>query len=147
MMEADPYLYEERFMSGLRARPLLLLAALGALGLAGCGKKGIAGELQLFKEGGRSVSEFSDLDPSALHAKKCQTGTIDNIAALLCEYDSPESATQGQTAAEEWFGETSTALVLRRERLLLALSDRSHIDANGKAMSTISKLFRRVSKR
>ena len=134
-------------MSGLRARPWLLVLALGALGLAGCGKKGIAGELAVFKDGGRSVSEFSDLDPSALHAKKCQTGTIDNIAALLCEYESPETATQGQTAAEEWFGETGTGLVLRRELVLLGLSDRSHVDKNGKAMSTISKLFRRVSKR
>src|SRR4051794_39811430 len=116
-------------MVGRRARPLLLVLV-AALGLAGCSKKGISGELQVFKDGGRAVSEFSDLDPSALHAQKCQSGTIDNVATLLCEYKSSEAITQGQAAAEEWFGETSTALVLRRELLLIALSDRNHTDTH-----------------
>ncbi len=137
------------------AKPRLVTPALAgtalalalALGFAGCGKKGIASELQIFKDGGRTVSEFSDVEASALHAKKCQTGTIDNIPALLCEYGNPEAATLGQTAAESWLGETSTGFVLRRELLLLALSDRSHTDPNGKAMSAIGKLFRRVGKR
>ncbi len=140
-------------MAGLRARPLLLLAAIGTLclgglgGLGGCSKKGISGELQMFKDGGRAVSEFSDTDPGPLHAKKCQTGTIDKIAALVCEYGSPELVSKGQEAAEGWFGETGTALVLRRELVLLALSDRSHADPNGKLISAIAKLFRRVGKR
>ena len=137
-------------MAGLRAWPLVLLAAigtLGTLGLGGCSKKGISGELQMFKDGGRTVSEFSDTDPGPLHAKKCQTGTIDRVDALLCEYGSPELVSKGQEAAEGWFGETGTALVLRRELVLLALSDRSHADPNGKQISAIAKLFRRVGKR
>jgi hypothetical protein len=138
---------KESFMAGLRAGPLLLLAAIGTLGLGGCAKKGISGELQMFKDGGRTVSEFTDTDAGALHAKKCQTGTIDRVAALLCEYGSPDQASQGQAAAEGWFGETGTALVLRRELVLLALSDRGHVDPNGKVISAIAKLFRRVGKR
>ena len=39
------------------------------------------------------------------------------------------------------------ALVLRRELLILALSDRSHVDPNGKSISAIAKIFRRVNKR
>lgn len=124
----------------------MALALTSTVTLTGCGKKGIAGELQFFKEGGRSVAEFSDIEAGPLGAKKCQAGTIDKVSALLCEYKSPEDATKGQEAAESWFGETSTALVLRRELLLLALSDRSHADPNGKAISAIAKLFRRVSK-
>jgi hypothetical protein len=135
-------------MAGLAARPLLVAAALLAgVTFGGCGNKGIGNELHVFKEAGRAVSEFADVDGSALQAKKCQAGTIDNIAALLCEYASLEKANQGQAAAENWLGETSTGLVLRRELLLLALSDRNHTDPNGKAISAISKLFRRVSKR
>ena len=142
-------------MAGLRAGSFwqrtaigaaLALAGFAALGLSGCGKKGISGELQVFKDGGRTVSEFTDTDAGPLGAKKCQSGTIDKVAALLCEYGSPEAAAKGQSAAEGWFGETSTALVLRRELVLLALSDRSHADPNGKAISAIAKLFRRVNK-
>lgn len=138
--------------AGLCAGPWLPRAAMGALlllgiGLSGCGKKGISGELEVFKEGGRKVAEFSDIDASSLEAKKCQAGSIDNVAALLCEYKTPEAATKGQAAAESWFGETSTALVLRRELLILGLSDRNHVDPNGKAISAIAKIFRRVNKR
>ncbi len=134
------------------ARPRLDRVAIGTLlvlglGLSGCGKNGIAGELEVFKEGGRKVAEFSDIDAAPLEAKKCQAGTIDSVAALLCEYKTPEAVTKGQAAAESWFGETSTALVLRRELLILALSDRSHVDPNGKAISAIAKIFRRVNKR
>lgn len=82
-----------------------------------------------------------------MHAKRCQTGTIDQISTLLCEYQSPESAALGQAAAEAWFGETSTALVLRRDLLVLGLSDRNHVDAQGKTISTLAKIFRRIAKR
>lgn len=137
-------------MSTLRAEPWVLFAALGAIGVlgaAGCSKTGIAGELQIFKDGGRAVSEFIDLDASALGAQKCQAGTIDKIATLLCEYRSADAAAQGQTAAAGWFGQTSTALVLRKNQLLLGLADRNHSDQNGKSMLAISKIFRGIGKR
>ncbi len=127
-----------------------VMAGLGVLVLVtfgGCSKKGITGEIQYFKDNGRAVSEFSEQAPGALGAQKCQTGTVDNIATLLCEYDSADAASKGQSAAEGWFGQTGTALVLRRDRLLLGLSDRNSVDTNGKSMAAISKLFRRVNKR
>lgn len=142
---AGPWLY--RAAIGTLPVVGLVFGLVFALGLSGCGKSGIAGELEVFKEGGRKVAEFSDIDAAPLDAKKCQAGTIDGVAALLCEYKTAEAATKGQAAAESWFGETSTALVLHREILILALSDRSHIDPNGKAISAIAKIFRRVNKR
>ena len=136
-------------MSRLRRMPLGLVALLGTIAVlqfAGCSKNSISGELQMFKNSGRAVSEFSDLDPGPLGARKCQTGTIDSIATLLCEYSSTDAASQGQTAAEGWFSQTSAALVLRRNQLLLGLSDRNNTDPSGKTMSMIAKIFRRVGK-
>ena len=66
----------------LRVGLLLLLPM-----VQGCGKKGIAGEIQAFKDAGRSVSEFADTDASSMQAKRCQQGTIDQMSVLLCEYD------------------------------------------------------------
>ena len=131
------------------ARYLAVGCLLGGLltGETGCGRKGISSELAAFKDAGRTLSDFAEQDPAAMHAKRCQTGTIDQISTLLCEYQSPESAALGQAAAEAWFGETSTALVLRRDLLVLALSDRNHVDAQGKTISTLAKIFRRIAKR
>ena len=68
----------------------------------GCGKSGIAQTLASFKERGHAVGEFADIDASAFDATKCQTGTIDRLAVLLCEYPNTECAALGIPAAEAW---------------------------------------------
>jgi len=122
------------------------LLALG-LGGAGCGKSGVTSELAAFKDTGHAVSEFSDADASGYGAKKCQNGTIDQLAVLLCEYGSNEAAVMGQTAAERWGGDTGTVVVLRRGSVLFAVADRNHADPNGKTISALAKVFRRVKSR
>lgn len=114
--------------------------------LAACGKSGVAGELQAFTDNGHGVSGFNESDAGALGAKKCQTGTIDQMAALICEYSSPDAAALGQTAAESWVGEASTAVVLRRGNMLFAAADRTGGDATGKTISALGKVFRRIKK-
>jgi len=117
------------------------------LGLAGCGKSGVAGELAAFKDAGHSVSEFADTPAAALGAKKCQTGTVDQVAVLVCEYASPESATQGEAAADGWVGGDVTGAVLRRGHLLLAVADRTQKDPQGKSIAAITKVFRRAKRK
>jgi hypothetical protein len=122
-------------------------AFLGLLALlGGCGKSGVAGELAAFKDNGHAVSAFNETDAGALGAKKCQTGTIDQMAALICEYSSSDSAALGQNAAETWVGESATAVVLRRGNMLFAAADRSGADQLGKTISALGKVFRRIKK-
>ena len=120
-----------------------------ALGLAGmgCGKSGIADEVSAFKGSGQTVSEFADTEPSGFGAKKCQTGTVDRLSVLLCEYASGDSAAAGQAAAETWGAETATVVVLRRGSMLFAVADRDHADPDGKTISALSKVFRRTKGR
>ena len=120
----------------------LLLALL--LAGSGCGKSGIAQAIGSFKDGGHAVSEFADTDASALNAKKCQTGTIDRLTVLLCEYESAESAAMGTSAAETWGANTGTVVVLHRKSTLFAVSDGSHADPDGKIIAALSKTFRRA---
>jgi len=134
--------------SGLRLALLLGLPGLvGLAGLAGCGKSGIAGELAELKSAGHTVSEFADADAGKLGAKKCQTGTVDQLPVLLCEYPNTEAAASGHAAAEAWGGETGTVVVLRRGSTLFAVADRNHVDPNGKAISALAKVFRRAKSR
>lgn len=130
---------------GSNRRELALALALGlGLGSAGCGSSGIAGEVAAFKDSGHPVSALTDADPSGFGAKKCQTGTIDKLSILLCEYASSDAAAAGQAAAEAWGAETATVVVLRRGSTLFAVADRNQTDPDGKNISALSKVFRRA---
>lgn len=122
------------------ARGLTLLLLLSNLA---CSRSKAAQTLAVFEESGHAVDGFRDIDGAPLGAKKCQTGTIDRLAALLCEYVNPEAASMEQRAAEGWFGSSVTVLVLRRGETLFAVADRSHIDPEGKIMTALSRSFRR----
>ncbi len=126
----------------------MLVLGLGlVLGAAGCGKSGVAAELAAFKDAGHAVSQFTETDAAGLGAKKCETGTVDKMAVLLCEYGNSEGAAHGHAAAEKWGGETGTVVVLHRGGVLFALADRDHTDPNGKSISALTKIFRRVKTR
>lgn len=139
-----PAPYRRSVAIGLGGVTPLLLGLVTLLG--GCGKSGVAGELAAFKDNGHAVSAFNDTDAGALGAKKCQTGSIDQMAALICEYSSPDAAALGQNSAETWVGEAATAVVLRRGNMLFAAADRSGADQLGKTISALGKVFRRIKK-
>ena len=126
----------------LRVGLLLLLPM-----VQGCGKKGIAGEIQAFKDAGRSVSEFADTDASSMQAKRCQQGTIDQMSVLLCEYPSRDAATVGVRSASLWAGESTTWLALQRDKIVFAVADRAEVDQNGKTVAALTKVFRRLAKK
>lgn len=123
------------------ARGLMLALLLAG---AGCGKSGIAQSIASFKASGHAVDEFKDTNAGALGAKKCQTGTIERLDVLLCDYASAEDAAQGQPAAEAWGANTGTVVVLHRKGTLFAVADRSHADPDGKIIAALSKTFRRA---
>lgn len=130
-----------------------LIKTLGAvLGVAlllcgGCGKSGVEGELASFRSTGHTVAQFADTEPGVFGAKKCQTGSVDQLPVLLCEYASSDAAALSQPAAERWGGEVGTVVVLRRGNVLFAVADRTHQDPSGKTISSLTKVFRRVKGR
>lgn len=129
------------------ARGALALLLLGGL-LSGCGKgKGIEAELANLRGGGHTLSEFKDSDPKEWHAQRCQSGTIDKLAATLCEYVSAEAATLGQGAGDAWIGRAHSGTVLRRELILIGLADRDRVDVNGKALAAAARTIRRAPKK
>lgn len=130
-----------------RLGPGRWLALLGLLSLGGCGQKGVAHELQALKDAGRNVSAFSDTDATALHAKRCQSGTIDGIQAILCEYGGSDAAAQGLQAVQAWSGEAPTGLAMQRDLVVLGLADRGGTDASGKSIAAITKVFRRTGRK
>lgn len=130
-----------------RALHGFLLATVCGMVLGGCGQKGVGGEIAALKKAGRAVSEFTDTDASVFAAKKCQAGTVDQIPAVLCEYESPETAARGQEAAENWALQGGTGVALRRELVVLALSDKAQADPSGKTISAVAKVFRRVARK
>ena len=115
--------------------------------LSGCGKKGISAEIQAFKDAGRSVSEFVDMDAGSMQAKRCPQGTIDKMAVLLCEYPSRDAASGGVRSASLWAGESGTWLALQRDKIVFAVADRAEVDENGKTVSALTKVFRRLAKK
>jgi hypothetical protein len=141
---------KERCERGGAILPRLLLWGLAgglSLGTAGCSKGGVGGELAAWKDAGHSVSAFADSPAATMGAKQCQTGTIDQVPVLVCEYASPEAAAQGEAAADGWVGNDVTGAVLRRGHMLLAVADRVQKDPQGKIISAITKVFRRVKRK
>lgn len=119
-----------------------------ALFLLACSKgKGIEAELAQLRGAGHSLSEFKDSEPKDWHAQRCQSGTIDKIAATVCEYVSPEALAMGQGAGDAWIGRAASGLVLRHELVLVGLADRDRADPNGKALSAIARTVRRAPKK
>lgn len=129
------------------ARSLIPIALCISAFLVGCGKKGVEAELQTFKDAGRNVSAFTDTNAAALGAQRCQTGTLDGVQTLLCEFGSSEAATAGLPAAQLWLGDAHSGLVLRRDLVILALADRNEADPSGQSMSSLIKIFRRTSRK
>lgn len=134
--------------SWINSRTLALTLGLAPLlGGSGCGGSGIAAEVAAFKDSGYTVSAFTDTDPKGFGAKKCQTGLVDRLSVLLCEFPNSDAAAGGQAAAEAWGTETATVVVLRRGSTLFAVADRSNADPDGKNISALSKVFRRAKGR
>lgn len=120
-------------------------AVLTLLWLAGCGRgHGLSAELAALRDDGLAVGEFRAVaDPGPLRARACTSGTVERVAALLCEYAGADAASLGQAGAEAWVGQAITGVVLRRDLFLLALADRDQADLHGKAIVKIRQAFQR----
>jgi len=121
-------------------RMLGLVACL--VGMVACGKSDpLEGEVKALETAGLTSIDLKETDAAALQASSCKAGTVEQLSALLCSYESADAAKAGKAPAEAWLGDALTGVVLRREGLLLALADEKSIDPNGKTMAKVAKLF------
>jgi hypothetical protein len=85
------------------------------------------------------------LTPSALTAatvgagKDCQTGTVNGVDVLVCNYATPEDAKAAEPKGLEWVGE-STGMSQASGKVLVAASDRRKADPSGRTINQLMKL-------
>jgi hypothetical protein len=71
--------------------------------------------------------------------KDCQSGTIENVDVLLCNFATPAEAKAAEEPALAWVGQT-TGTAQARGAALVVLADRKKSDPNGKLINKLMKL-------
>jgi hypothetical protein len=109
----------------------------------GTGRGAAAGELTrdnlvaAWKKGG--------LTPSPLTAatvpvgKDCQSGTVNGVEILVCQFATPEEAKAAEPKGLEWVGET-TGISQATGKVLVVASDRKKTDPSGRTINSLQKL-------
>jgi hypothetical protein len=95
--------------------------------------------VQAWKAAGLQPSEFTKADTRL--GGKCQSGTVNEIDTLICEFKDETEAKQAQPKGLEIVGET-TGASLAKGRMLLVVADRKNSDPNGKRLKDITNTFR-----
>jgi hypothetical protein len=99
--------------------------------------------------GGRDaiVEAWKDakLSPSALtpaqvaFGKDCQSGTVENLDVMLCDYPSPAEAKAAEDQGLTWIGEATGASQAHGPTLVL-IADRRKADPSGRTINRMLKL-------
>jgi len=85
------------------------------------------------------------LQPSPLTAatvtvgKDCQTGTVNGVDVLVCQFATPEEAKAAEPKGLEWVGE-ATGMSQAAGKALVAASDRRKSDPSGRTINQLMKL-------
>jgi hypothetical protein len=94
--------------------------------------------IEAWKKGG--------LEPSALTAAKvpigkdCQTGTVENVEVVLCNFASPAEAKAAEKPGWDWIGSTTGTAWVASGNVVVAAADRKKADPNGKTINRLMKL-------
>jgi hypothetical protein len=85
------------------------------------------------------------LVPSALapasvaFAKDCQSGTIENLDVLMCNFATPAEAKAAEAQGNTWVGSVTGASQAHGAALVV-LADRKKADPNGRTINKLMKL-------
>jgi hypothetical protein len=85
------------------------------------------------------------LEPSAMAAaqvafgKDCQSGSVESIDVLLCNFASPAEAKAAEDAGLAWVGQ-ATGASQARGAALVVLADRKKSDPSGRTINRLLKL-------
>ena len=120
----------------------LALLALAAAALAACGKSDKpAGP----RDAVLAAWKADKLAPSAFAAAQvafgadCQSGTVEQIDVLLCNFATPAEAKAAEDAGLGWIGQVTGASQARGAALVV-LADRKKSDPNGRMINRLMKL-------
>lgn len=72
-------------------------------------------------------------------AKDCQSGTVEQLDVLICNFATPADAKAAQDAGNGWIG-TATGASQAHGAALIVLADRKKTDPNGRMINRLMKL-------
>jgi hypothetical protein len=120
-----------------------ILLVIAALALAACSKSGDKSATPRDKV--LDAWKAEKLEPSAMAAaqvafgKDCQSGSVESIEVLLCNFASPAEAKAAEDAGLAWVGQATGASQARGAGLVV-LADRKKSDPNGRTINRLLKL-------
>lgn len=133
----------QRWSFGLAAAMIASLAV-----AAGCSKEegkpntptasSRDGVLEMWKKGGLAPSPLSAT--TVAFGKDCQSGKVNGVDVLLCEYPSEADAKAAEDQGLTWVGDT-TGISRAAGKVLIVAADRSKADQNGRTLNQLTKLL------
>lgn len=109
----------------------------------GTGRGAATGELsrdrvvEVWKKGGLTPSPLTAATVPA--GKDCQSGTVNGVDVLICQYATPDEAKAAEAKGLEWVGE-ATGMAQATGKVLVAASDRRKADPSGRTINQLMKL-------
>jgi len=126
----------------------IVRSALVIVALLGCGKDDgkpgapSAGSrdvvLEAWKKGGLTPSPFTAA--TVAFGKDCQSGTVNGVDVLVCQYATDEEARAAEDKALEWVGE-ATGIARAAGKVVVAAADRRKADPSGRTLNQLTKLL------
>ena len=119
-----------------------LVLVLAVLALAACGK---SDKPATPRDAVVDAWKAEKLAPSALAAATvsfgtdCQSGTVENLDLLVCNFATPADAKAAEPRGEAWIGQ-ATGMSQAHGAALVVLADRKKTDPSGKAINKLMKL-------
>ncbi len=118
---------------------------IGMLSLVACGKgdgdKGAGGARDAVINAWKAEKlTISALTPATVtFAKDCQSGTVEGVDLLLCNFASPAEAKAAEDQGLTWVG-GATGTSQARGAALVVLADHKKTDPSGRTMNRLMKL-------
>ena len=93
--------------------------------------------LAAWKKGGLTPSPMTAATVSV--GKDCQTGTVNSVDVLVCQYATPEEAKAAESKGLEWVGD-ATGMAQSAGKVLVSAADRRKADPTGRTINQVMKL-------
>ena len=126
-----------------------IVVVIAAVALAACSKSG-SDQSATPRDKVLEAWKADKLEPSAMAAAQvavgndCQSGSVENIEALVCNFASPAEAKAAEDAGLAWVGQ-ATGASQARGAALVVLADRKKSDPNGRMINRLLKLASRLA--
>jgi hypothetical protein len=96
------------------------------------------GVVETWKKGGLAPSPLGAA--TVAFGKDCQSGKVNGIDVLLCEYPSEADAKAAEEQGLAWVGDT-TGISRAAGKVLIVAADRSKADPSGRTLNQLTKLL------